>query len=360
MKVFYLFLMLLIGANHYESTSAQEIRSSSSNEIGTSSTSTFVNKINDSVNAITSTAYDVLNYLDLNQRNLRGGFRKRLRKRGNRTRVLLEHIYNATGGSGTWTANEGWLDEHVNECDWEGVVCDDNNFTVTELHLSNAGLTGSIPIAFIHKLFKLNTLDLSSNDLVGSIPDKLARMLSLRHFNVSGNQLTGSIPSRLGFLFNLETLDLSDNLFSNQAADPIIPTNLGFLINLQTLKLGQNDFSGTMPNQMCLLKGAWALDNITSNDAAIRAGITARSGICDLVETIAGNSTGVGLSILTTVCNTLVTVLGIEPSLETLSADCNIDCPCCSNGMTPCCILDTGVESCNDDAADLIDMIFGS
>lgn len=49
----------------------------------------------------------------------------------------------------------------------------------------------------------LESLDLSSNDLVGKIPDSLSKLSFLSHLNLSNNNLHGHIPSG----HQLQTLD---------------------------------------------------------------------------------------------------------------------------------------------------------
>ena len=80
---------------------------------------------------------------------------------------------------------------------------------------------------------KLESLDLSFNQLTGSIPAALGDLSNLHTLDLAGNQLTGPIPAALGDLSNLHTLDLA----GNQLTGPI-PAWLGDLGNLQTLDLG--------------------------------------------------------------------------------------------------------------------------
>ena len=53
---------------------------------------------------------------------------------------------------------------------------------------------------------RVTTLDLSDNQLSGSIPAQLGNLSSLESLYLSFNQLSGSIPKELGNLSSLESL----------------------------------------------------------------------------------------------------------------------------------------------------------
>ena len=67
-------------------------------------------------------------------------------------------------------------------------------------------------------LTQLQTLDLSANQLSGTIPDLSTRSPSYRSLNLSANQLSGTIPD-LGALSSYTTLNLSDNQLSRPIPD---------------------------------------------------------------------------------------------------------------------------------------------
>ena len=88
---------------------------------------------------------------------------------GSQDRTALVALYNATGGR-NWRSNDNWLsDAPISE--WHGVVTDGAG-RVTELNLSENGLTGEIPAE------------------LGVLPN-------LEHLEISGNQLSGCIPAAL-------------------------------------------------------------------------------------------------------------------------------------------------------------------
>ena len=85
-------------------------------------------------------------------------------------------------------------------------------------------------------------VDLSSNDLSGSIPTELFHLSALQSLNLSRNQLIGKLPLEIGGMKNLESLDLSRNLLSDE-----IPQSISNLTFLGVLNLSYNHFSGQIP-----------------------------------------------------------------------------------------------------------------
>ncbi|KAL5549685.1 hypothetical protein UlMin_004916 [Ulmus minor] len=88
----------------------------------------------------------------------------------------------------------------------------------------------------------LANLDLSSNKLVGHIPDELTTLVGLRGLNLSHNNLSGSIPRNIGNITSLESLDLSDNQLSG-----IIPNSMSTIRSLSYLNLSHNKLFGKIP-----------------------------------------------------------------------------------------------------------------
>nr|XP_043615021.1 receptor-like protein EIX2 [Erigeron canadensis] len=88
----------------------------------------------------------------------------------------------------------------------------------------------------------LISLNLSSNKLIGEIPDVLMSLEALTNLNLSRNQLSGHIPTMIGTLKSMESLDLSANkLFG------FIPPSLASLNSLGYLNLSFNKLSGPLP-----------------------------------------------------------------------------------------------------------------
>ncbi|XP_014499804.1 LRR receptor-like serine/threonine-protein kinase GSO1 [Vigna radiata var. radiata] len=85
----------------------------------------------------------------------------------------------------------------------------------------------------------LSSIDLSSNNLTGTIPNKIGYLLGLVSLNLSRNSFHGEIPSEIGNLSSLEFLDLSRNNLSGN-----IPSTLPNIDSLGVLDLSNNNLSG--------------------------------------------------------------------------------------------------------------------
>lgn len=105
---------------------------------------------------------------------------------------------------------------------------------LTSLDLSSCNLTGSIPTALAN-LSSLQSLKLDSNRLQGPIPVTLQKLVGLTYLDLSDNQLNGSVPLFLSHLPGLRYIDLSKNSFRGE-----IPFNDTFLQTLNTFKVSGN------------------------------------------------------------------------------------------------------------------------
>ncbi|KAF3946432.1 hypothetical protein CMV_027300 [Castanea mollissima] len=91
------------------------------------------------------------------------------------------------------------------------------------------------------KLVRL--IDLSSNNLSGSIPAEISDLSELRFLNLSRNHLMGKIPEKIGSMKELESVDLSRNHLSGE-----IPPSMSNLTFLSLLDLSYNNLSGRIPS----------------------------------------------------------------------------------------------------------------
>ena len=153
-------------------------------------------------------------------------------------RDVLIALYNALDGE-NWTNNTNWLsDKPLGK--WYGVSVDSVG-RVVNLELFDNNLNGTIPPA-VGRLVKLQTLFLYGNSLEGIIPPEIGLLRNLRRLILSGNRLTGNIPAELGNLINLLSLKLATNNLSGA-----IPVELGNLINVYYLSLLGNELTGGIP-----------------------------------------------------------------------------------------------------------------
>ncbi|KAK9127403.1 hypothetical protein Syun_016200 [Stephania yunnanensis] len=134
--------------------------------------------------------------------------------------------------------------------------------SLTELHLTNSLLQGSLTLSFTNlthlsfldlsgnlfealvlnpfvKLDSLVTLNLNLNKFKGSIPDALANLTSIQQLDLSANGLGGPIPDIFVKMTSLHALNLGSNI--NLVGG--LPKSLGGLCQLNTLDLSENSMS---------------------------------------------------------------------------------------------------------------------
>ncbi|KAL4625628.1 hypothetical protein ACB092_05G039200 [Castanea dentata] len=92
-------------------------------------------------------------------------------------------------------------------------------------------------------LLLVRLIDLSSNNLSGSIPTEISDLSELRFLNLSRNHLMGKIPEKIGSMKELESVDLSRNHLSGE-----IPPSMSNLTFLSVLDLSYNNLSGRIPS----------------------------------------------------------------------------------------------------------------
>ncbi|KAJ6806520.1 putative leucine-rich repeat receptor-like protein kinase [Iris pallida] len=89
----------------------------------------------------------------------------------------------------------------------------------------------------------VTSLDLSGNNLYGTIPRELGSLRGLMSLNLSGNHLNGEIPKEVGSMQSLVSLDLSRNDLSGA-----IPSTMTYLTSLESLDLSSNNLCGRIPS----------------------------------------------------------------------------------------------------------------
>ncbi|AEE83340.1 receptor like protein 48 [Arabidopsis thaliana] len=132
-------------------------------------------------------------------------------------------------------ATETWRNK-TDCCSWNRVSCDPKTGKVVELDLMSSCLNG--PLRSNSSLFRLQhlqSLELSSNNISGILPDSIGNLKYLRSLSFRTCHLFGKIPSSLGSLSYLTHLDLSYNDFTSEGPDS--GGNLNRLTDLQLVLL---------------------------------------------------------------------------------------------------------------------------
>ncbi|CAN4108175.1 unnamed protein product [Withania somnifera] len=130
--------------------------------------------------------------------------------------------------------------------------------SLVRVRLGQNYLNGSIPKGFIY-MPELNLVELQNNYLSGTLSENdnsSSKPANLGQLNLSNNQLSGSLPFSLSNFSSLQILSLGGNQFS----DPIPPSigqltqalkiDLSNCVHLTYLDLSQNNFSGSIPPQI--------------------------------------------------------------------------------------------------------------
>ncbi len=167
--------------------------------------------------------------------------------------LALVSLYNSTAGTNwlnTWNLN-------LPVSSWYGVTLSNDGCNVTDLNLSNNNLTGTIP-SQIGNLNALESFCLFFNNLSGNIPSEISNLHNLKIIQLLENNLSGPIPPGIGSLTNLEQLSLSANNFSGE-----IPNSFGGLVHLNTLYISHNNLSGCYPIELCSLSLYHNLQNFS-------------------------------------------------------------------------------------------------
>jgi len=112
-------------------------------------------------------------------------------------------------------------------------------FSLVDINLAYNSLSGPLPFE-VGNLGNLNFMGLSGNQLSGEIPESIGRCIVLEELWLDNNLFNGSIPQYLSK--GLTTLNLSMNELSGT-----IPGTIANIHSLQQLSLAHNHLSGPIP-----------------------------------------------------------------------------------------------------------------
>ncbi|KAL5122935.1 Receptor-like protein EIX2 [Glycine soja] len=123
---------------------------------------------------------------------------------------------------------------------------------LTYLDISDNGLNDSVPEWFWKNMKNMGMLNLSHNNLTGTIPNLPLKLLNRPSIILNSNQFEGKIPS---FLLQASALELSEIfkfvfILINNKLSGKIPTSLGILVKLEALVLGNNSLMGELPSTL--------------------------------------------------------------------------------------------------------------
>lgn len=192
--------------------------------------------------------------------------------------ALLEFYIQTNGDQWTNTIenNNAW-DFQKSVCTWYGVSVE--NGRVTSVNLSSNNLNGTLPPS-LNRLGNLKTLNLSDNSISATIPSELSGIDSLEYIDLSKNQLEGALPVAFGSLQNIVEIKLGENQLIGE-----IPPSYCTLLDLKILDLSNNKLAGNVIAEFRNLRSLEVLD-LSNNDFS---GIVPRvfsSGSTPLLNTI--------------------------------------------------------------------------
>jgi len=122
--------------------------------------------------------------------------------------------------------------------------------SVKNVDISSAGISEKLPNWFCTTFAKAIVLDISNNNISGTLP-KCMEIMSMEQLYLSSNKLTGHIPQ---LPRSLNSLYISNNSLSGP-----LPSNFG-TPNIEALNLFSNYITGQLPGSMCDLQSLSILD----------------------------------------------------------------------------------------------------
>ena len=145
-----------------------------------------------------------------------------------------------------WQYAHLWLTRaHV--CEWQGISCNDRQ-RIQTIDLESNNLSGSLPMELAFLKEHLYGLDVSTNliYMVADMYDLFKHLTNLEILMIDDNYLSGEtgLPAQFAFMPNIEKLRLSYNLFAGEFDGNNVNANWP---NLTHLEVESNYFTGTMP-----------------------------------------------------------------------------------------------------------------
>jgi Leucine-rich repeat (LRR) protein len=151
-----------------------------------------------------------------------------------------------------YTVKDKVIDKEVDQANYNPV----ENVKITKyiLDLSNQNLSKTPE--YIFGKTNAEELDLSNNNLEGSLQAEIRHLENLKVLNLSNNKFSG-VPAEIGQLSKLEVLNLSNNKITG------LPYELGNLSKLKILDLTGNNYS---KQDLAIIKDKLPKTTIIKND----------------------------------------------------------------------------------------------
>jgi Leucine-rich repeat (LRR) protein len=196
-------------------------------------------------------------------------------------RYVATLMYFSTNGPTRWVDSLNFVTSSLSVCDWQnatsgrGISCNQDSF-IDVLDIDSNNLQGPLlwELSLISSLFKIN---LSYNDMYGSLPIEWSSLTGLRVLWLEDNGIAGTLPQGYwSALLNLEYLHLDHNEFSGT-----LPTEIGNLTKLNTLRVNRNLLSGQQPSEYSRLTNLQTYD-VSGNK--LRGTIPTQYGLLNNLE----------------------------------------------------------------------------
>jgi Leucine-rich repeat (LRR) protein len=179
------------------------------------------------------------------------------------------------------------------------------------LLLSGNRLSGTLSeefLAAIGRQSRLAILDLSDNQLSGTIPSAISALGSAAVVRLGGNHFCGTIPPQLGQMSGLRQLLVGSNHLSGP-----IPAEIGALAELENLDLAANALEGALPveiaavsscswpwcgayPEVCWWDLSWNRLDVESTDPELRTLVSERDGDWEATQWPQFDAAGSGVS----------------------------------------------------------------
>ncbi|XP_019181572.1 PREDICTED: probable LRR receptor-like serine/threonine-protein kinase At4g36180 [Ipomoea nil] len=176
-------------------------------------------------------------------------------------------------------------DERVDCCQWPGVSCNDDGYTIG-LDLSYEPITGGVNAIFLLKLLpSLSVIRLDWVNFSAPFPDLFSDFTNLTVLSLESCNFTGTVPHKVFQVPTLQTINLTWNKMLEGSLPDYFPENG----SLQRLQLGNTKFSGRLPESIGNLRLLSQIDLTgCSLSGAIPASITKLTNLVEL--SLDGNS----------------------------------------------------------------------